>query len=399
MPARPESNRQNFGFLKEAYRSFKKKQYANASVILEKSIQSYTDDPYPYFLLAVTRLYCADLSGANIVMEKLQRISPAYAPFVQLRAFLGMKSASGRDEAIAVYLSAIEKAPSDRLLRRGLRKCEDLANFSAFQKKARITDLVEVRGPGAIKLSLPGLPYRNRVRPRRKKSRAFKIIIAIVVIICAVVVTFMSRGYWRELMESGYSLDRSSAEKIDMVDISGSGYGLLNRVSREPAREFYTSPDIMIAEFNEAKRLMKKGEFNRAAMMLNKIINSNSSQVVKEKCEFLVRFIIDSDDRIYEAPDVKGLQEKPWLYRGVALDISGITANEKKFQNGTGFTLMVDYDGKNFKWIAQVFTQKVDAVENGDSVRVEGVYISGIGTENRPYISSARIKVLSPGKK
>lgn len=391
--------RRNFKILKEAYRSFTRKQYANASVILEKSIQSFPDNPYPLFLLAVTRLYSADLAGANIVMEKLQRVNASYVPFLQLRAFMGLKSAVSREQAISVYLNAIEKAPHDRMLLKGLRQCEDLNNFTAFQKNSRITDLVMVKGPGIV--SLPG----TALRPGRRTGIAVKgrgvprwvRVTAIVFLLAASVITglYIAGIHVPEgIRDKTILIDRRDAEKIDMVDISGTGYGLFDRLNRVPVKEFYTSPDVMISEFNEARRLMKRGEFNRAAVILNRIINSNANQVVKEKCEFLVRFIIDTDDRTYEKPDIKGIQEKPYLYRGAAFELEGKTANVKKFNNGTGFTLMVDYDGKNFRWIAQVFSPEKNAVENGDSVKVQGVYIAGIGNESRAYISSARVEVI-----
>lgn len=389
--------RQNFKILKEAYRSFTRKQYANAAVILEKSIQSFPDNPYPLFLLAVTRLYSADLAGANVVMEKLQRVNSSYVPFLQLRAFMGLKSAVNREQAISVYLNAIEKAPHDKLLLKGLRQCEDLNNFASFQKNSRITDLVAIKGPGIV--NMPEVPFRQRAKVKpsvRRSNRLVKTAAVVFVLFAAVAAGLYIAGIHipEGIRDKVVTINSADAAKIDMVDISGSGYGLIDRINRQPVKEFYTSPDVMISEFNEARRLMKRGEFNKAAVILNRIINSNASQVVKEKCEFLVRFMVDSDDRVYEKPDIKAIQEKPYLYRGSAFELEGKTANVKKFGNGTGFTLMVDYDGKNFRWIAQVFTSEADAVENGDNVKVQGVYIAGIGAESRAYISSAKVVVI-----
>lgn len=389
--------RQNFKILKEAYRSFTRKQYANAAVILEKSIQSFPDNPYPLFLLAVTRLYSADLAGANIVMEKLQRVNSSYVPFLQLRAFMGLKSAVNREQAISVYLNAIEKAQHDKLLLKGLRQCEDLNNFDSFQKNARITDLVTIKGPGIVNMPEVSFRQHTRIKPSGRRSNRIVKIAGIVILLLAVIAAgFYIAGIHipRGIRDKAAAINSADAAKIDMVDISGSGYGLIDRINRQPVKEFYTSPDVMISEFNEARRLMKRGEFNRAAVILNRIINSNASQVVKEKCEFLVRFMVDSDDRVYEKPDIKAIQEKPYLYRGSAFELEGKTANVKKFGSGTGFALMVDYDGRNFRWIAQVFTSAADAVENGDNVRVQGIYITGIGVDSRAYISSARVVVI-----
>jgi tetratricopeptide (TPR) repeat protein len=390
----------NFRILKEGYRTFKKKQYANASVILEKSIQSFPNNPYPVFLLAVTKLYSADLAGANTAMEKLQRVDPSYIPFLQLRAFMGLKSATGREQAIAFYLDALEKAPRDKMLLKGLRQCEDLNNFAAFQKNSRITDLVDVKGPGIVTLPDVVARYARKKSPSPKRRAGGikwgRIPVIFFLFIAAAITGLYLAGVRVPggIKDESVAIDPKDAAKIDMVDISGSGYGLFDRISRQPAKEFYTSADVMIAEFNEARKLMKQGRFNSAVVILNRIINSNASQVVKEKCEFLVKFIIDSDDRVYEKPDLKAMRQKPWLYRGAAFELEGKTANVKRFGNSTGFTLMVDYDGENFKWIAQVFSPEKDAAVNGDNVKVQGVYIYGIGGEGNAYISSARVEVI-----
>jgi hypothetical protein len=37
---------------------------------------------------------------------------------------------------------------------------------------------------------------------------------------------------------------------------------------------------------------------------------------VKEKCEFLIKYVMDSDERTYDVIDISALNSKPYLYRG-----------------------------------------------------------------------------------
>jgi tetratricopeptide (TPR) repeat protein len=395
MKSTSQSRQSGFNYINEAYRSFKKKNYENAVIILEKGYSSGDTTPYSMFLLAVSLIYSNNFSRTGIILEHIQRIEPLYEPFVQLKSFISLKSAVSREEAMHIYVAALEKLPADALLRKALRILEDSKDFSALQKNVKLHELVQIPTPGKKfypeKLFRPG---KGRIRRGRKYTLPV-ILLASSGILC-VILFALSPLYYSSLVRS-FNQDRHSsnrsdiAVKVDMVDIGGSGYGVVDRINSTKTPEFYASGDVVISEFNEARRLLKAGEFNKGVIILNRIINSNASFMVKEKCEFLIKYVMDSDERTYEEIDIAKLNNKPYLYRGSSVTISGQAANMKQVKGGKSFTLMVGYDGRNFNGITLIFDPENTPVENGEMVEVKGLFITGMGKGNVPYISGEKI--------
>jgi len=398
-------DKNTFHHLHEAYRSFQKKKYTDAIIILEQTRDSGSENHYALFLQAVCLLYSNNFSAANNIMERIQRINPSYTPFVQLKSFLALKSSSSRGDALSAYVSALEKHSSDKLLRKGLRAVEESHDFFRYQKEAKLSELVSIPKPGQKDLSPESTRYLRRIEVARAGKRFFRIkpvyasaflIIFILTTVLTVLYVFRSDiGYFSK--PESVRLNNESLNKIDMVDISGSGYGIINKINQEKTPEFYSSGDALLNDFNEARMLIKKGFFNRAIIILNRIANSNASYPVKEKSDFLIRFIMESEERIYDEINLKQIKEKPYLFRGSAVKFTGRAANVKEIKGGSAFSVMIGYDGNNFAGICDVYDTSKVPVVNGDMVEVKGQFILNIGNGGAPYISADKIVVVTKG--
>ncbi len=398
----PGKKRHNYDYVKEAYKSFKKNNYANAAIILEKASGAGIEDSYAIFLLALSYLYNGEFSRAEIALNRLEKSDPDYPPYIQLRSFLALKSSASSEEAISFYVSSLEKLPLDRTLKKSISKIENSADFYKLQKDAKISSFVKI--PSLTRRSQrgfsSGITSKYKVPERGLKkylfhSRALTGLLLVSVLFLTAGVSY----YYSDFILSFFSGNRvagkkiSGLEKIDMVSLSGTGYGLINKVSKEASPEFYISGDQLQSDFNNARNLIKKGEFNRAIVILNRIINSNSSFVVKEKVEFLVRFIIESDEKEYEKFSYDDIMIKPYLYRGASLNISGRAANVKESAKGTSFSLLVDFDGKNFKGAIDAFSKSALKVKDGDNILIKGIFYPDIGQNNRSFISVDMLSV------
>ena len=391
-----------FSYLHEAYKYFKRKNYSGAVIILEQAKDSLRNDHYGLFLQAVSLLYSNDFLSAGSVIEAIQRINPSYIPFIQLKAFLALKSSTGREEALADYISALEKNPTDKLLRKGLRLIEKSADFNKFQREIKISDLVHIPKPEgkiryfkAYKYSREDLPHRTSGFPY---SKLIYVLLSVLVVSIITLIIFKWGFKFTDLKftnkEDEIRLSAASLNTIDMTELRGASFGIINKINKEKTPEFYPSEDALINDFNEARQLMKKGNFNKAALILNKISNSNASFPVKEKSEFLIRFIIDSDERVYDNIDMKQIAEKPYLFRGCSLRLIGKVANIKENKDGTAFSVMIDYDGKSVKGICEIYDYSKSAINNGDTVEVKGIFILNIGKGGIPYILAEKISVI-----
>jgi tetratricopeptide (TPR) repeat protein len=396
-------DKNTFHHLHEAYRSFQKKNYTNTIIILEQTKDSGHEDHYALFLQAVSLLYSNNFQAANNMMEKIQRISPAYTPFIQLKSFLALKSSVSREAALASYISALEKNSSDKLLRKGLRAVEEASDFYKYQREAKISDLVFIPKPG--KRDLPAESDRSARRIHVSRGRNSRIpeikplyiavLFLVVISAAALTIFYIYKDKLNFDDRDAVKLSSDSLNKIDMIDISGSGYGIINRINQEKTLEFYSSGDTLLSDFNEARMLVKKGFFNKSIIILNRIANSNASFPVKEKSDFLIRFIMESDERVYEEIDLKQINEKPYLYRGSAVKYTGKAANVKETKSGTAFNIMIGYDGNNFKGICEVYDSSKGVVENGDIVEVQGLFILNIGKSGAPYITAEKVSVVT----
>lgn len=395
----PAGKKYNYDYIREAYRSFKKGNYSNSVIILEKASGAGIDEPYPVFLLALSYLYNGDYAKAENALLKIERTDPRYPPYVQLKSFLALKGAVTPVEAVSFYISALEKLPADRMLKKGLLKIEKSPDFYKLQKSAKISSFVEIPSPGSGLFSFMK-SGKGKLSPGRGRAGSAKtgvklfIVSAAGVIISAAAILYLYHDEIRiPLFKDRGSVENSFAEKIDMINLSGSGYGLINKVNRESTPEFYVSGDQLHKDFETARTLIKKGEFNKGIIILNRIMNSNSSYMVKEKAEFLIRFILESDDRRYESIEYPDITAKPYLYRGAAISIKGRSANVKHTAKGTGLSILVGFDGRNFIGALDAFYKEKSEVKDGDDIEVSGIFYPHIGENKGPFISIESLTV------
>jgi tetratricopeptide (TPR) repeat protein len=395
----PGQKGNNYQYIKEAYKAFKKGNYSNASIILEKASGAGIGDAYAVFLLALSYLYNGEFARSETSLNRLEKIDSIYPPFMQLRAFLALKSSASPDEAVSSYISSLEKIPADKTLKRSLIKIEKNRDFYKLQKKAKIADFVDIPAPGRGNSRVKYGAGRGSNKKEAEgiiSNRSGIIFVSLfIVIIISASVLYFYRDKVLELIDYGGSsgVNISGLEKIDMINLSGSGYGLVNKVSKEASPEFYISGDQVRNDFNRARLLIKEGEMNRAIIILNRIMNSNSSFIVKEKTEFLIRFIIESDERKYEKIKYEEIILKPWLYRGASVLISGQAVNVRDSAKGTGLSILVEFDGRNFKGAIDAFCKTPVQVKDGDTIEVMGVFYPEIGKNKRPFVSVERLMV------
>jgi len=370
--------------------------------LLERIVESGVDDPYPEFLLSVSYLHLDLFSRAQDLLKIHIGKRPEYMPAVQLDAFLRLKSASGYEEALKFYLELIERYPADAHLRKAGKMISGTRDFTELQKSARIYDFVEIPStPARLKKAAGSgirargiIPFPDKQEERvhgetgpREKLKPW-ILKAAVILLPMVLVGTGGYFYFSKIENMIKTGKNAAGKEIDMVTISGNDYDLIKRVNRKENPEFYNSVDDMKKDFDHARSLIKEGKMNSALRLLNKIRNSNVSYIVKEKVDFLVRFVRESDERVYEKIPVSQTEKRPWLYRGFAVSWNGRIANLKKKNRSSTFTLLVDYHGQDrFSATVEVYTvADTGDLKNGDMALVEGILMNRISGGPSLYV-------------
>ncbi len=377
----------NFQYNREALRAIRKKQYGNAIAILEKSGKEGLENQYSLFLLALALVYNNNFPKAVSVLGRIERINPNYLPYIQLKSFLGLKSALSREAAIGTYIEAIESASSDRLLKRVLREIENTGDFILYQKKSKIKDFVVIPKPKVKKYS----KYQN--------LKVAGVFLALVFVGGAF---YLNRNILIKQLDffgnrNAVTTSVSSSE-IDSIVLGSTDYGLLNRINRKKTLEFYHSREEVLSDFRHAKKLIKGGKENKALIILNRINNSNINYVAKEKVEFLIKFIMDSHDRKYGEYNLSDIKKSPHLYRGIALLVRGRTANVSEKRGGLTFSLLVNYSKNSFSEVINIFAGDKPDIKNGETVEAKGIFMPMKNNFSSSYLLAASI-ILKDRKK
>ena len=304
--------------LKDVFQAYKKKKYGDAETILKTILENNPKDPYPYFLQAVLCLFLDRFSGTHNMLDRIEKIDGDYTPAVQLRAFMMMKAATSREQAISVYADRIRKYPEDKSLQKGLRSIQNTDDFPVFQKHVHLKHFVNIPSPPKNirdDFSRPrpgGVAGKRRLRERAAPRRSFKLKLPfsiLVIIVLTGVLSWAGYFFFKKFRTEKLQGDRH-VETLASVELPPSDYRLLNRINRKRTPEFYISPQAVKKDFNRSRHLIKKGRYNEAVLILNRIYNSNATFPVREKSDFLIRFIMDVDHRSYESVAPVKLKEK-----------------------------------------------------------------------------------------
>ncbi len=378
--------------VKEGYRYLVRKNYSHAVILLEKVDISERDNPYPYFLLAVAYLFNNKLSRASELINRLKVYHPDFLPVLHLEAFLTLKSAPDLDHVLRRYIELNSEYPADPYIHRGLKLIKKNRDFSRLQREAKLHDFVEIPKPKVFLKELKKVKY-DYSKTREENISRFKISLLVYSVI---VVAIVGYGFYKGVLVrffSDHEVVVKHEREIDMVHLGGSSYSLLKKVNREMTPEHYISAARLQEDFRRSKKLIKTGKYNEALLLLNRIHTSNVNYDVKEKTDFLIKFVTGIEERSFEYISYEKLKSKTHLYRGAAIRWKGRIANYKKRERGAIFTLLVDYrKNDQFKGTAEIFSElENNRLKNGDMVEVRGIFISSIGKNGRIHLRARGI--------
>lgn len=407
-----------YQLVKKSYKFLHKKKYLEAMALIESVKVIYPHNSYILFLYAVIAVFNDKFDKAYRVLDQLGKDSPDYEPLICLQAFLTMKSVKSQEDASAVYGEYITKYPQVKELYKGLNSVTAAKDFSLFQKNVSLTDVVNIPHPPS---SLKKLNQKNKndkskesidqkiIRQKRsyksessgsvsKSTEAVKK--TLIVLLILIVISILSLAAFYFFKETYKNLNNNKTviedDRIDQVTLGGSAYDLIQRINRKPVPVFYYSPIVLSKDFNKAKILIKRNKLNDSLLLLNKIYNSNANQLVKEKVDFLIKFVVAQETRIYQKVNFKKFTKKLYLYRGFGILLSGRVSNLKKSRKGTSFTLLVNYDkDDNFSGVINIYNQlDLEKIENGKRVNVKGVFVTTVGKKKNLHIVAHSVKML-----
>jgi hypothetical protein len=368
--------------IRSAYNALIKGRVEEADRLLE-SILKNGHEPYPMFLSAIALFSNDHLDKALSLNKRLRSYYPDYLPGKELDAFIKLKSAATRDEAVVAYVElspgGSEGSHFDKMAGR-IRSARD---FPAYQKKLRVVDCVR------LKRYRPGTKYEtnpdfdDRIVAKKKIHKKVPLLRYIFIVLVLASVAIVSYLYF-----SGGLTKKPEAAKFDQTDIPQGQYPIIGKQSVDE-RFIYVNEESVRKDFAEAKILTRDGHYNKALLILNRIMLSNAQPSVKDRVNFLRSYIRDSENRDVEQIDISTLMKDPLVYQGLLVRINGKIVEKSSREGGDAYTISAD-EAKGIS--AYIFIKHGENILIGDHVVAEGIFTQLIGNRKIPYIEARSLK-------
>ncbi|HEY1406248.1 MAG TPA: hypothetical protein VF857_06545 [Spirochaetota bacterium] len=369
----------------EAYRAIRKNRNTEADKILENVLKGGYD-PYPLFLSALAAFNGDHIDIALSLVKRLRSYYPDYLPGRELDAYIRTKSAATSEDAVVAYVELSPSGSESKYFARMADKIRHAKDFSAYQRKITMRDCVRISrySPRSRFAEYEQSRHNRDVRARVKKSRRPRIAGVIVGILIIAVASFA-------MYLHGFSISDQSEKKdiITRSDIPFDHYPLIGKMAVDE-KYSYSDETTLRRDYEEARKLIKSGEYNNAIKILNRILLSNAQPGVKDRAGFLHSYITGIADRPADEISCDEISLNPLLYRGTMIRVVGTVVDVIGKGDGQTMTVVPDRYGKR---ILEVFYNGKISCGKRSHVIVEGKFSQTIGKDSRLYVEAHAIDV------
>jgi tetratricopeptide (TPR) repeat protein len=339
---------------KQGLRYFKKKQWVKSISFLEKALKE-KKDPQVYLFLGYASLYTGDVDGARRYFKGGLLVKEDDPELLKGLAYVYLKD-ERLEDAIGLWGEVLEKRPGEKAIKRALEQLRETEDIKEFAEKAKISDFLS-----------PTLPILVKLKP-------YLLGIYITAGIIVVGVLFYSTPLYKKALQRLYP-EIIELNKIELPEGP--------KTDRDQTQALYSLTEKDIEEdFVRIKRYIYKEKINAAIILLNRVLLSNASPLVKEKFKILYTFIHPPDPLSMDYnPHFHDIIKEPDIYTGAYVLWKGRIANLEKEKGGVRFDLLVNYEDQDtIEGIAHVDIDGEYHIENRQSVEVFGTY-EGYDTE------------------
>ena len=303
--------------LKNAEKQFKLGNYSQVIRILEPEVFGNRDNEYFYFYLGMSCLFLGDYNGANSYLRRSLQINPANSKTLLGLAVIHLKY-NKPSEAIRIWLDILDRDPKNRFAKKSL---------DIIKKSEALERVPEDFLPKNI----------HRLLPFKKSIIAYRImrylIISIIILSFSTGIFFTAKLFLLKFSKNNSILSELTISR-NLQEIIGTGEFKIKLEGRE-----------IVESFEDAKKLFLDNKDNEARIEINRLLNSNASESVKEKARLLSGYLREPDFRYFKSTiHYKEVAVSPYLYNGCYVKWSGKITNIRIFENSETFDLLIGYE-------------------------------------------------------
>ena len=312
--------------LTKATRAVQKGRYADAIHLLESEAVRYHDSFRYFYILATSCLYAGDFGGAYTYLKRAREIKMR-DPYTLIGIAALHLRRGETDRAIELYLEVLELDPRHRLAKKALsvvRKYGAPETLSAWIEEGRLPSLFP---------PLPKLPSSAGAKILRA-AVAGGITLGIAVVLLELFgVPLLPR---KSVARSG--LEATALESRDRTQAVQTG----------GAYRYILTQNQVVSTYERARALFIGYRDEAAKVELNRILESNAAEPIKNKARLLLSYAaVPGFDTLKDRFAYVDVLKDPFLYRDVHVIWKGMAANLRGGQNSTDFDLLVGYDTRN----------------------------------------------------
>ena len=316
---------------------------------MEAKSEIYENDFEFYILLAIAFLYIGDFGSASSNLQKARRIKMTDTRLLLGQAIIFLRRGDTK-RALQYYLDVKDYEPSNKIADNAIefiRHNNDFDEICRYFETGKIQQFYPPLGPN----------------PHKK----FYVIIPVVAFVLGVAITFCF------IPKQNYNGKRKNLEALALTSVEKEN--LQEKDLTSQSFNYILSSKDISKSYKNAIDYFQSGNDNLAQREINRLLNSNASFSVKQKCQVLMSYLeVPTFDSLKDNFSYKQVAEEPLLYLDCWVIWSGRISNSTVNPDGSySCQLLVGYENmKTVDGIVNVHFDKEPSLFSDQAVKILG---------------------------
>ncbi len=361
-------------FIDDGLKFLKKGEFLEAIDSFQEALIYDKNNYLIYYYLSLAYIFREDYDTAYNYIRKAYDLNSEEPDILNTIAFLQLKF-NNINEAINYWLDILDIEPSYIFAKRNLEKVRKSSNVEKLSKKATPEDFINLK-----------IIKKNKFLSRLKININLdkRITISLVILLIPILLFFILRIIKIPMYDSHFS----SIKNIKINDLKDDYL-----IDKNIKKSLFRFNKIEIKKlFKECKKYIKDRRFNKAIIIINKILHSNANINVKEKFKILKTFIPEKVyNRISDKISYSTIMNFPTMYRGVFIDWYGKIEDLELKKSEINFNMIIKEDNISIGVAKVFFKKRIENLHNEEEVEIKGKFLKLDDTMRMPVIEAFKI--------
>lgn len=337
--------------LKKAQVLFKRRKFSAVISMLEPRVIDYRDSFEFFYILGVSCLYMGDTGAAKDYLHRCETIEGTNVSLMIAQAAMYLRRGD-TNQAVETYLTVLDYEPRNKIASRAM---------TFIRTKGDIATISQWVSSGKIKRFYPDPGFYFPIVPVASVA-----LLALVVFLSVLLIRHLPKKSSVHRQGDYGNLELSSDEKRNPADLqSGVAYNTI-----------LTSEQITDA-YNKAKDYFLDHRDNEAQVEINRILNSNAKNTIREKASTLMEYFDEptfdsvAKDSKFKNFTFEEVKADPSLYQDCWVIWSGRVTNVRADDSFYECDLLVGYeDWKRLEGVVSLSMQQPVSIDEERPVKV-----------------------------